>query len=73
MMVAWVVDASPTRANRITQNRDNLKNNRRHDLRGLDGSECDLEFSDIIRFIMTFSSSQVGVQLDLGKDRFFVH
>ena len=63
MRCAWAVDASATRANRISQDREKEQNSRSDDSRHLEGCKCGLEFSGVLGFITTFPCCLPCVEL----------
>jgi hypothetical protein len=60
MSPAREVDASATRANRISQDRDKERNSRSDDLRHLERCECGLEFSNVMVCIISLSFCPVA-------------
>jgi hypothetical protein len=54
MLLARAVDASATRASRISQDREKERNSRADDSRHLERCKCGLEFSDVMVFIVIF-------------------
>jgi hypothetical protein len=69
---AWAVDASATRTNRISQDREKECNNHSDDSHHLERCKCNLEFSGVMIFIIVIIAFPFWFWSHLCPDRALV-